>query len=104
MLSERWTSAALGREPSPAERNGRRPDPNAQVEFGTAMRTLMKNLSKPLLCVAAMSLLLVSEAWAQISGGSIAGSVLDSSGGVIIGAKVTATNVATNEVSRTVTN
>src|SRR5712691_1839832 len=64
----------------------------------------MKTVSKLMVCAAAMSLLLVSQAWAQISGGSMVGSVLDSSGGAMVGAKVTATNVATNEVSRTVTN
>ena len=51
-----------------------------------------------------MSLLLVSESWAQISGGSIVGSVLDSSGAAIVGAKVTATNLSTNEAQGTVTN
>lgn len=51
-----------------------------------------------------MSLLLGGESWAQIGGGSIVGSLLDSSGGVIVGAKVTATNVGTNEMSATVTN
>jgi len=51
-----------------------------------------------------MSLLLVSESWAQLGGGSIVGSVMDSSSAVISGAKVTATNVATNVVSTTVTN
>src|SRR5713226_602758 len=64
----------------------------------------MKTISMLAVSAAALSLLLVSEAWAQISGGSIVGSVLDSSGGAIDGAKVTATNAATNEVSRTVTN
>ena len=64
----------------------------------------MKTTSKLVLSAAALSLLLVSESWAQISGGSILGSVLDSSGAVIAGAQVTATNVATNEVSKTVTN
>jgi hypothetical protein len=51
-----------------------------------------------------MSLLLVNESWAQLGGGSIVGSVLDSSGAVIARAEVTATNVDTNVVSRTVTN
>jgi hypothetical protein len=64
----------------------------------------MKTTSWVVLSAAVLSLLLASESWAQISGGSIVGSVLDSSGGAIIGAKVTATSVATNEVSRTVTN
>lgn len=53
---------------------------------------------------AAMSLLLTSESWAQIAGGAVVGSVLDSSGAAIVGANVTATNVGTNELSRTVTN
>ena len=64
----------------------------------------MKTVSKLAVCVAAMSLLLVNESWAQLGGGSIVGSVLDSSNAVIGGAKVTATNVATNGVSTTVTN
>ena len=64
----------------------------------------MKTISMLAVSAAALSLLLVSESWAQISGGSIVGSVLDSSGGAIVGARVTATNVANNEVSRTVTN
>ena len=53
----------------------------------------MKPLFKLVFCAAAMLLLLVSESWSQISGGSIVGSVLDSSGAVIAGARVTATNV-----------
>jgi hypothetical protein len=64
----------------------------------------MKPQLKLVLCAAAMSLLLVGEAWSQISSGSIVGSVLDSSGGAIVGAKVTATNVATAEALSTVTN
>jgi hypothetical protein len=64
----------------------------------------MKTVSKLVVCAAAMSLLLVSESWAQLGGGSIVGSVSDSSGAVMVGAKVTATNAGTNEVSRTVTN
>ena len=64
----------------------------------------MKTNSNVLLNAAAMSLLLVNQLWGQISGGSIVGSVLDSSGAAIVGVKVTATNVATNEVSGTVTN
>jgi hypothetical protein len=64
----------------------------------------MKTVSKLVVCAAVLTLLLVSEALSQISGGSIVGSVLDSSGAAILGAKVAATNVATNEVSRTVTN
>jgi len=64
----------------------------------------MKLRSKLVFYAAAMSLLLVSESWAQISGGSIVGSVLDSSGAAIVGAKVTATNLSTNEAQGTVTN
>ena len=64
----------------------------------------MKTVSKLALCAAAMSLLLVNESWAQIGGGSIVGSVIDSSGAVMPGANVTATNVATNAVSTTITN
>src|SRR5438309_1685096 len=64
---------------------------------------MMKTISKLAGC-AVVSLLLVSESWAQLGGGSIVGSVLDSSSAVIAGAEVTATNVATNVVSRTVTN
>src|SRR3982074_105479 len=64
----------------------------------------MPTVSKLAVCVAAMSLLLVNESWAQLGGGSIVGSVLDSAGAVIGGAQVTATNVATNGASTTVTN
>ena len=64
----------------------------------------MKTVSKLAVCAAALSLLLVNESWAQLGGGSIVGSVLDSSSAVIGGANVTATNVATNVVSTTVTN
>jgi hypothetical protein len=64
----------------------------------------MQTNSNVLLNAAAMSLLLVSQLWGQISGGSIVGTVLDSSGAAMVGGKVTATNVATNEVSGTVTN
>lgn len=46
----------------------------------------------------------INHAWAQIGGGSIVGSVSDSSGAVMVGVNVTAANSATNEVSRTVTN
>ena len=63
----------------------------------------MKSLSKVLVCVAASWLLIANESWAQISGGSIVGSVLDSSGAAVAGATVTATNVATNEAQKTVT-
>src|SRR6266446_4192685 len=59
----------------------------------------------PMLAIsAALTLLLASESWAQISGGSIVGSVLDTSGAAIPGDEVRATNVGTNEVSRIVTN
>ena len=63
----------------------------------------MKSLPKVLVCVAASWLLFASESWAQISGGSIVGSVLDSSGAAVAGATVTTTNVATNEAQKTVT-
>ena len=66
-------------------------------------RGAMKTVSKFVVCAVAVSLLQVNESWAQLGGGSIVGSVLDSSGAAIVGAKVTATNVATNGVSRTVT-
>jgi hypothetical protein len=64
----------------------------------------MKSLSKVLVCVAGSWLLLASQAWAQIGGGSIVGSVLDSSGAAVVGATVMATNVATKEAQKTVTN
>ena len=63
----------------------------------------MKCMSKLAGWAAALSLLLVSTSWAQINGGSIVGSVLDSSGAAIGGARVTATNQATNEALSTVT-
>jgi outer membrane receptor protein involved in Fe transport len=64
----------------------------------------MRTVSKLAVCMAGALLLTVNESWAQIGGGSIVGSVLDSSSAVISGANVTATNVATNAVSTTVTN
>ncbi len=64
----------------------------------------MKTVSKLAVCVAALSLLLVNESWAQLGGGSIVGSVMDPSSAVMPGVNVTATNVATNVVSTTVTN
>ena len=42
--------------------------------------------------------------FAQIGGGSLVGSVTDPTGGVIAGAKVTATNLDTNERRETSTN
>src|SRR5438445_813949 len=50
----------------------------------------MKCVLNLTICAAALPLLLVIGAWAQISGGSIVGSVLDSSGAAIGGAKVEA--------------
>src|SRR5215467_6127651 len=67
-------------------------------------RSLMKSVFKLAGCAAGLSLLFVSGSWAQISGGAIVGSVLDSSGAAIPGAGVTATNVATNERLSVVTN
>src|SRR5712691_2983645 len=105
MLSERWTPAALGREPSPADPNGMSPRPSGNSGLRRGRKgALMKAVSKLVVCAAAVSLLLVNESWAQLGGGAIGGSVLDSSGAAIVGAKVAATNVATNVVSRTVTN
>src|SRR5260370_21215922 len=63
----------------------------------------MKSILKLAICAATLLLSVISS-WAQISGGSIVGSVLDSSGPAIGGAKVMATNVATNEALNTVTN
>jgi len=64
----------------------------------------MKSPFKVIVSATALSLLLVSECWSQIGGGSIVGSVLDASGAAIPGAEVRATNVGTNEVSRIITN
>ncbi|MGI8785293.1 MAG: TonB-dependent receptor [Acidobacteriota bacterium] len=57
-----------------------------------------------LLFLLVVILLTVTTAWAQEYRGSIAGQVTDTSGAVIPGVQVTATNVATNNVSTTVSN
>jgi outer membrane receptor protein involved in Fe transport len=51
-----------------------------------------------------VSLLASWPASAQIAGGAIAGLLTDASGGVLASASVTATNVRTNQASRTLTN
>ena len=55
-----------------------------------------------LFCRIVVALLLIGPATttAQIAGGSIVGSVLDESGGVRVGVKVSATNLGTNEKPR----
>src|SRR5579872_781033 len=64
----------------------------------------MKNRAKASIHVVMLTLLFVHSLPAQIAGGSIVGSVVDSSGAAIVGARVTATNVATNEVQNISTN
>jgi hypothetical protein len=64
----------------------------------------MGHPSRLIVYVVASALVLVHSVSAQIGGGSIVGSVVDNSDAAIVGASVTATNVATNEVARTVTN
>src|SRR5580700_11972168 len=58
----------------------------------------MKSLRFPSVMVAAL-LLVSSSSWAQTNEGRILGTIRDSSGGVIIGAKVTVTNTG-KQVSR----
>ena len=41
---------------------------------------------------------------AQIAGGSIVGTIFDSSGAVVVGVKVTVTNLGTNQKDQTVSN
>ena len=60
------------------------------------MRSMIRIISLMLVCTAI--------AWAQSDRGSITGTVTDSTGGIVPDAAVTATNTATNVVSRTVTN
>ena len=58
------------------------------------------------LCLAAVAvvLLLGAESFAQTITGSVHGTVTDPSGAVVAGATVTATNIETNQVTRTTTN
>ena len=60
------------------------------------MRSMMRIISLMLVCS--------TIAWAQSDRGSITGTVTDSTGGIVPDAAVTATNTATNVVSRTATN
>ena len=60
------------------------------------MRSMIRIISLMLVCSAI--------AWAQSDRGSITGTVTDSTGGIVPDAAVTATNTATNVVSRTATN
>ena len=54
--------------------------------------------------IIALMLVCNTIAWAQSDRGSITGTVTDSTGGIVPDAAVTATNTATNVVSRTATN
>ena len=59
---------------------------------------------KHVLRALAISLLCATAAWAQITSGSLSGSVIDAQGQVVPGADVVVTNEQTAEVRRTVTN
>src|SRR5712691_698096 len=96
--------SSCGGKPSLEDLNGLSPGRNIEPGNITKQVILMKCMSKLAGWAAALSLLLVGTSWAQINGGSIVGSVLDSSGAAIGGARVTATNQATNEALSTVTN
>jgi hypothetical protein len=52
--------------------------------------------------VSFCSLFLTSAAWAQLPSAEISGSITDATGGVVSGATVTITNIATN-IQRTLT-
>jgi len=56
-----------------------------------------------LLCIAACLLIIGSTAWAQVDRATLGGVVKDDTGGVLPGATVVATNLATNLESRQVT-
>ena len=60
------------------------------------MRSMIRIISLMLVCCAI--------GWAQSDRGSITGTITDSTGGIVPDASVTATNTATNVVSRTATN
>ena len=60
------------------------------------MRSMIRIIALMLVCCAI--------GWAQSDRGSITGTITDSTGGIVPDAAVTATNTATNVVSRTATN
>ena len=68
------------------------------------MQRTSRGLSVSVSTVLLLLLFATSSLLGQLGGGSIVGVVTDSSGSVVIGAKVAATNVGTNERKETVTN
>ena len=58
----------------------------------------------PLIIMSAMVSLSNQSAWGQANRGSITGTVVDSSGAMVAGADVTATNLETNVVTKTISN
>ena len=63
----------------------------------------MKKATHNAVCLLVILVLTASVAWAQISTGSLSGTVTDPGGLVIAGAKITATHVPTNRNYETVT-
>ena len=64
---------------------------------------LKSKLAERLLVALLVATLLCSKGWTQATG-SIVGTVMDSSNAVIPGAKVTVTNIATNQTQTAVSN
>jgi hypothetical protein len=63
----------------------------------------MKTATHKAVCLLVILMFTASIAWAQISTGSLSGTVTDPGGLVVAGAKVIATHVPTNRNSETVT-